>query len=142
MQSKDNNTETKVYLVLVGRAMRGQDDEKSSKQLRTELRGWREGEITQHGLLGSVWLWNHAVCDLWSSYVALVKMFDLKASMSSFYKLNFHHVLHIKWENVQITIAIAYWVYYKYSVLCWVIIHTLEGILSIVKHIMLIFCPF
>lgn len=41
--------ETEVYLVLVGRGVRRQDDEReSSKPLRTELCGWREGGITKH----------------------------------------------------------------------------------------------
>lgn len=41
--------ETEVYLVLVGIGVRGQDNKReSSKPLRTELCGWREGGITKY----------------------------------------------------------------------------------------------
>lgn len=36
--------------------MRRQDDEReSSKSLRTELCGWREGGMTKHSSVGTIW---------------------------------------------------------------------------------------
>lgn len=105
--------EMEMCLVLVGRGVRRQDDEReSSKPVRTgELCGRREGGIAQHSWVGSIWALGSAVLDLKSSYMNLVKTYDLGGLNISCTNRIFIMLWISNERTIHITTAIAHWVF-------------------------------